>query len=236
MLAPNTIPLQYQVTSPLLIGNTKLMLIEGGGGPGDTTLVRDAGGTSVGAIMIASSPNITNVTISNLTFDGNRYGPGLGLNCLLGNNTNTDLDLDFGGPPQGTYTVQWVDFINAPGDALHLGGASNVILSNFGQGGGIGANGSYHPTEPGIQSATRSTAVWIEGTGNGAWYNAISYAGTAAITLNGSTEYAYGNWLIQNRYEMSDTLNGVLQQGGQLVLSPTSTNASVAGNVINGSN
>jgi hypothetical protein len=90
--------------------------------------------------------------------------------------------------------------------------------------------------EPADQSATRSTAVYIDGSNSGAWYNAISYAGTAGITLNGSTQYAYGNWLIQNRYEMSDVSpSGALQQGGHLVLTAASMNASVAGNVINGS-
>ncbi len=210
----------YASPGPLTIARSGIT-IKGGGAPGDTILVR--GDSSIGAIMIPSSTSITNVTIENLTFDGNRYGAGLGLNCLAGNNSYSDLDLDFGGPAQGTFTVQWVDFINAPGDALKLGGGSTVSLSNFGQGGSV--------------TATRSTAIYIEGSANGAWYNAVSYAGTATITLNGAGQYAYGNLLIQNRYEMSDiSLSGALQQGGQLVLTPTSTNGSVAGNVINGSN
>jgi hypothetical protein len=199
------------------------------GGPADTVVRRGswlatAGPTPAPAtyIMKSSGP-FTGVTISYLTFDGNRYGAGL--NCLPGNAEYYDLDLGAG----GAFTVQWVDFINAPGTALVLGGNSTVSLSNFGQG-GYGIGPSLVPGyESPAQTATRSTAIWVGGSDNGAWYNAISYAGTAAITLDGPGQYAYGNLLYSNRYEISD---GV--QGGQIFVSPSSTWAAVAGNVIDG--
>jgi hypothetical protein len=96
----------------------------------------------------------------------------------------------------GAFTVQWMDFINAPATALLLAGpGSSVSLSNFGQGGsGIGPSGSPG-SETATESATRSTAVYLNGSNNGAEFNNISYAGTAGITLNGSGQNAYGNRL-----------------------------------------
>ncbi|MCL5745464.1 MAG: hypothetical protein M1541_16330 [Acidobacteria bacterium] len=148
------------------------------------------------------------------------------IRCLPGNTEFYDLDLRSG----GTVTVQWIDFINAPGWALIFNGyGSSVSVSNFGQGGyGYAPDGSLR-IETGPESATRSTAIWIEGSYNGAWYNAISYAGTAAINLLGSHQYAYGNLLYNNRYEISDGSGG-----GQLYLDAGSSAATVAGNVIDG--
>jgi hypothetical protein len=258
MLAPG----RYPVDSTLTVSASNL-IVTGGGGPGDTILYR---GNSSLDIIVGEGNGATGVTISNLTVDGNRYGFGTAppsgvssppnLSCLLGNGPYWDVDLTGG----GQFTVYWLDFINAPATALLLGGGgSSVSLSNFGQGGyGVGAGGGTAPSsETAMQSATRSTAIYINDGNNGAWYNYISYAGTAGITLNGSSQYAYGNQLYQNRYEPSDwapvrTLGclggGCLQQGGQLAVNGApnqtitggcpgytcSTNAYVAGNVING--
>ncbi len=213
---------RYPVNTTLHIQRSGIALM-GGGGPGDTTLYRD--NANLVQIMVADA-NVSGVSIENLTFDGNRYGRGLGLRCLMGNTGFYDLDLRAG----GTFTVQWMDFINAPGWALYFQGyGSSVSVSNFGQGGyGYAPDGSLR-SETGKESATRSTAVWIEGSYNGAWYNAISYAGTAAINLHGSHQYAYGNLLYQNRYEISDGSGG-----GQLFLDPESSAATVTGNVIDG--
>ena len=240
----------------LLIGRSNVT-ISGGGGPGDTTLVR--GDQSLPYIM--RNNGASNVTISNLTFDGNRYGfgtGGVGNSCLIGNAPFYDLDTS-----GGAVTVEWVDFINAPGTALVVGGAgSTVSVSNFGQGGyGIAPDSTFRH-ESCAESATRSTAVYVTD-GTGAWYNAISYAGTAGITLSGNGQYAYGNFLFNNRYEISDwyvgpptvacpggTSQHCLQQGGQLTLTgdltqtlsggcpgyTCSSDASVAGNVIIGNN
>jgi uncharacterized repeat protein (TIGR01451 family) len=58
-------------------------VITGSGGPADTTLVRNS--ISFDYIMFADA-TATNVTITNLTFDGNRYGfgtgPGGAISCL----------------------------------------------------------------------------------------------------------------------------------------------------------
>ena len=106
ILTASSIPYQVTSASTLTIARSNL-IITGSGTPGETILVRDS--ASVGAIMTPSSTSITNVTISNLTFDGNRYGPGLALNCLAGNNDYTDLDLDFGGLPQGSFQCSgWI--------------------------------------------------------------------------------------------------------------------------------
>jgi hypothetical protein len=208
---------------------------------------------------------VTNVIIRNLTFDGNRYGfgtapssgfsAGSNLSCLAGNAPYWDLAT--GG--DSNITVEWVDFINAPGTALQLEGTgSSVSLSSFGQGtaNGIGPNGGGPGSESGAESATRSTAIYINNSYNGAYYNNVAYAGTAGITLNGSFQTAYGNYLFQNRYELSDWNTGpadqscanppCIQQGGQLTLtgdtnqtlsggcSSCSSNATVAANVIIG--
>jgi hypothetical protein len=209
-------------------------------GPADTTLRRGnwvvtAGGTLPRAerLMTARS-GVTNVTVNYFLFDGNRYGAyevtngyHYGLACMPGNSYHWDLDLNSG----GAFTVQWVDFINAPGDALSLGGSgSSVSLSNFGQGGwGIGPGGGAPRTETPRETATRSTAIRLEGNDNGAWYNHISFAGTAGITLGGLRQYAYGNLLQGNRYEVSDGSGG-----GQIFVSPASDGASVVGNVMDG--
>ncbi len=237
-LAPGT----YEVPPPFYDGTGQLhhyleigrsgITITGSmsGGPADTILRRGTWIATAGAptppatYIMRSAGALTGVTVSYLTFDGNRYGAGL--NCLPGNASYYDLNLD-----SGAFTVQWVDFINAPGTALVLGGNSTVSLSNFGQGGsGIGPSLIMGDESP-AQTATRSTAIWIDGSDNGAWYNAISYAGTAGITLNGARQYAYGNLLYSNRYEVSDGSGG-----GQIFVSPDSHDASVAGNVIDGGN
>lgn len=239
MLSPARYPVPVPApgeTVGLKIGRSNI-IITGGGGPGDTILYR--GDPSLAYIMRPSTA-VTNVTISNLTFDGNRYGFGTGptggISCLGPGPPNPGYwDLDTSGG--GALTVEWSDFNNAPDTAVLLGGAgSTVSLSNFGNGGaGIGANGSYNSMEPAAESATRATAVYVTD-GTGAWYNNISYAGTAGITLNGDRQVAYGNWLFNNRYELSDG-----HGGGQLTLngpSPTSpvqsSNSVVAGNVTNG--
>ncbi len=235
----------------LTIGASNLV-ITGGGGPGETTLRRGSSSLTLESIMtvVAGAATVTNVTISNLTFDGNRFGPGLGMSCGTENNS-WDLDLSLPPPGQpgsgttGAFTVEWVDFINSPATALLLGGAgSTVSVSNVGQGGtGYLPGGGYGTqTVPG-QMATRFTGISITD-GTGAWYNNISYAGTAGLALgglSGAPQYAYGNKLTQNRYEMPDTspIPGFgcptapcLNQGGQLFVS--GTNVSIAANVIVG--
>jgi hypothetical protein len=218
-------------TNPLRIGRSGFVITGIEGPYGYPVLYRADNPSGESDIMIGGT-GVTGVTIQNLTFDGNRYGflgagPSKDLSCM-GLNNYYDLHLHAG----GTFTVQWVDFINAPGTALFMSGyGSSVSFSNFGQGGyGVGPSGPIGVVlESAPQSATRTTAVWLSGSNNGAWYNAIAYAGTAAINLNGSTQTFYGNLLYQNRYELSDG-----STGGSVFLDPGSSNAFVAGNVING--
>ena len=202
-----------------------------------------------------SSLPITNVTIEYLTFDGNRYDSygtsGRPLQCWLTQEEYFDLYL---GPGiltnvEGIFTVQWDDFINSPDTAIMLGGtgstsppiASTISFCSFGQGGsGIGPSGAETPTDGHPEyTATRFTAVYMLGSYTGAYYNAISYAGTAGVTLDqdnlyhqpGTNQVVYGNLLDKNRYELSDGSGG-----GQLALYQTTVNATVAANVINGEN
>lgn len=252
-LMPNT----YTVSSTLSIGRSNIFITGTvSGGAADTTLRRNS--SSLTYIMQAGSSSITGVTISYLTFDGNRYGfgtaPGSGystapnLSCLAGNAFFFDLELSTSGGSSGTFTVEWVDFINAPGTALQLSGyGSSVSTSTFGNGGyGYGPAGSLG-TESAAQTATRSTAVWLDGPAssstcsgsatssgcNGAYYNFIAYAGTAAINLNGVNQTAYGNLLQSDRYEISDgSGGGQLSVGGSTYSSPAG--AFVGANVING--
>lgn len=69
---------RYRVDTPLHIQRSGINVI-GGGGPSDTTLYRDS--ANLVQIMVADA-NVSDVLIENLTFDGNRYGPGLGLLIL----------------------------------------------------------------------------------------------------------------------------------------------------------
>jgi len=234
------------------------LIIEGAtaAGNNDAILRRAAssissGSSTVAAIMTPSSSDITLVWIQYLTFDGNRYAGGAGgqgISCILGQNILVDLNLvalDNLNPygMGGIFTVWYVDFINAPDTALQLGGQANTALglastvdySNFSQGGwGIGANGGAPSQETAPQSAARFTAAYLTGN-SGAYFNTISYAGTAAITLEGSNQYVYGNNLTENRYEQSDG-----SPGGQLTLwtgfieKTDSMSAAVASNTING--
>ncbi len=220
-------PATYPVLTTLTIGRSGIVVTGTmSGGPGDTVLQR--GAASVTPIMTAAS-GITNVTISYFTFDGNRYGfgtQGSGISCQKTQFNLFDLDLNAG----GTFTVEWIDFINAPDTALRLNGNSTVTFSNFGMGGtGVGPSGGNPGQETGTQTATRFTAAYINGSYNGAWYNSIVNAGTAGITLAGNTQYVYGNYLGRNRYEMSDGSGG-----GQIVIWNPAAYASVTGNVING--
>jgi len=157
-----------------------------------------------------------------LTFDGNRYGSGLGLNCLPIDYPNPLQDVDFRGAPNSV-SLQYDDFINAPDQELLLAGTdSTVVWSNFSQGFG---------SESAAQTATRRTAVWLYGNSTGAYFNNIAFAGNAGVHLDasGTQQYIYGNLLQQNRYEMPDGI-----EGGQIYIDESATYASVAGNVING--
>jgi hypothetical protein len=60
-------------------------------------------------------------------------------------------------------------------------------------------------------------------------FNSIHFARTAAINLSGTNQWAYGNTLFKNRYEISDGSGG-----GQLYLEGGSANAVVAANVVYG--
>jgi len=205
------------------------IVIEGMESPSDTTIQR--GSSSAKWLMEDCVPNpndpscpsaITNVAVKNLTFDGNRYGASL--DCLAVNAPYSDVTLTQG----GKFSVQSVAFINSPGTALELAGSSTVSYSYFGWG-GYGYDPSRSPgTETAQQSATRSTAVFLSGTGGGAYCNAIAFAGTAGINLTGTGLYVYGNFLHNNRYEMPDG------QGGQIYVDGSSRNARVVGNVIDG--
>lgn len=193
------------------------------GGPADTVIQRN--GSSVNNLLVANS-GVTNVTVSYLTFDGNRYGVS-GINCWAGDQSYyTDVLLTVG----GTFNVQYDDFINSPGQALLVNGGTTVSYSNFGQGGyGVGPGGGSPGTETAAQTASRWASAVFAGSGDGAWYNAVAFAGTAGISLHGAGEYAYGNLLQENRYELSDG-----EQGGQLYVDGDASSAQVAASVING--
>jgi len=227
----------YSISDTLTIGRSGITII--GlitSGPADVTLRRT--NALMKSIMAAASTSITDVTITELTFDGNRYAfgtGGAGLSCLLDQLVYRDLSLadmsTWPHPSGGTFIVQSVDFINAPDTALVMAGNSTVSYSNFGQGGAgvLGANGSAQ-SESGPQTATRFTAVYLDGSyPAGAWSNNISYAGTAGITLSGTNQTAYGNQLFGNRYEVSDGSGG-----GQLTLWNNASYSSVAANTIDG--
>lgn len=176
-------------------------------------------------IMVAPPSSTTNVTISSLMFDGNRYDPLLNVNCLVPEDTRYtgyyDLHLNIGDATGGTFNLELLDFINAPNTALLLGGVnSSVVLSAFGQG---------TATETAQRTATRTTAIWLDGLYGVVQYNNISFAGTAAINLSGDYQRAYGNWLYSNRYEISDGSGG-----GQLFVGENTVGAYIASNVIDG--
>lgn len=200
----------YLVTTPLIIGRSGIVVT--GSSLSSTVLRRNS--SSLAVILKASSAAITNVTVSHLTLDGNRYG--VGLSCLTTQLNIFDMDLALG----GIFTVQWVDFVNAPDTALRLGGTSvgssgsSVSFSNFGQ--------------SGTSSATRFTAMYLSQNA-GAYYNAVAFAGTAGITLDGNSQVVYGNLLSRNRYELSDG-----HGGGQITLWHNADDARIGGNVING--
>lgn len=206
----------YTVTSAIPVERSGITVRGGSMTPSGTVLQRGANNSR---IMTVNS-GLTGVIIEYLTFDGNRFAvPGYNLSCLSGNSNYWDLDLCPGAgscSSSGTVTVQYVDFENAPGDALRIAGSpSTVSYSNF--------------SPLGSASATRSTAVRLYGSQSGAYYNTIDYAGTAGINVLGSGDYVYGNYLGQNRYEQSDG-----GPGGQLYLDAGSSNASVTANFING--
>jgi hypothetical protein len=230
------------------------LIIEGATGAGNNEAILRRGSASLASIMKPSSSTITLVWIQYLTFDGNRYGfgtGGQGISCQTSSQTQlVDLNLapaDLGFEPfglGGIFTVWYVDFINAPETALFLGGQANAMLnlastvsySNFGQSGwGIGPSGGVAHQEEGPESATRFTAVYLSGTFSGAYFNTISYAGTAGISLEGTNQVAYGNTLTENRYEQPDG-----HPGGHLTLwtgfirGKDSTDAAIASNTING--
>lgn len=243
----------YSVSTPLQTQRSNFTITGTmSAGPADTVLTR---GVSTLPYILEDQSGVTNVTIQYLTFDGNRYGFGIqgqGISCLnsLASGSHTqatvvDLYLRQG----GSFTVQWVDFINSPDTALWLSGGSTLSFSNFGQGTAPGSSsigpGGYAPAGGlyGYQSGSRFTSAVLSGgsagppatVGSGAWYNAIAYAGTAGAAVDGYDQTIYGDQLIANRYEMSDGA-----PGGQLVLWQgwigTAAYTSVAGSVINGAN
>jgi hypothetical protein len=172
-------------------------------------------------------------TVEWITFDGNRNGIS-SLTCVPSptfENPIADLALQ----DAGAAKVQYVNFISAPYWSLFLGssgsGSSTVSYSNFGQ--GFSAHGI---SRTGPQSASRNAAIqFYGGSGTGAWFNNIAYAGEAAVSEYGGTggggtlQYIIGNSINSNRYEEPD---GV--PGGQIYIQGGVTYTSVADNVING--
>ena len=144
--------------------------------------------------------------------------------------TEADLDLS----TAGWATVEYVYFINAPWDALWLGGgassispsaASTVSYSTFG--GGFSSHGYSETAE---QTATLYTGVFMFNDYTGAYYNSINFAGTAAINMfTGSTQLVYGNSINSNRYEQPGGVSG-----GQVYVNYQTTYATVGNNTING--
>jgi hypothetical protein len=199
----------------------------------------------------SSSLPITGVTVEYLTFDGNRYdsygASGQPLHCQSAQLQYIDLYLGPNGASQnGIFTVQSDDFINSPDTAFLLSGtgssqpaaASTVSFSNFGQGGyGIGPTGGQPGSEMQDATATRFTAMYIEGTYTGAYYNNAAYAGTSGLTLDkdfnsqGIYQTVYGNQFTNNRYEGSDGISG-----SQVAMYPATSWGTFAGNVIDGNN
>ena len=75
---------------------------------------------NVASLMTIASG--VSATIQYLNFDGNRYGVP-GFQCLPANASYYDLNLS----GAGTVTVQYVNFMNAPGAAAYVDGAGSVI-------------------------------------------------------------------------------------------------------------
>jgi hypothetical protein len=207
----------YSVNTTLQIQRSNICVQ--GSSASSTTLRR--GTTSLASIMSAIS-GTSGVIIQNLTFDGNRFGfggPGSSFACQPHNIPVYDLNLQNLG--SGYATVQYCNFVNAPGDAVILSGqltagaSTSIGYSNF------GLNGSG--------SATRSTAVRLGGNTSRAFYNTIDYAGTAAINVTGTNCYVWGNTMEWGRYEDGDS-------GGILYLQQDSSNTIVGSNVIDGHN
>jgi hypothetical protein len=140
-----------------------------------------------------------------------------------------------------------------PGDpailAVQPAHGSTISTSTFGFGGyGIGpgiVNDAHPPQtgqrfteyqETGQETATRFTAIKIDGSYSGAYFNAIYNAGTAGITLTGKHQTLYSNQLFGNRYEISDGSGGGqidLDRGFDAVVA---SDAVVVGNVVDGWN
>jgi hypothetical protein len=177
-------PYTYNVRSPLVV--SRGVTIEGANLSvlgGNTTLQRAGDITSIPNILQVQ-PNVSGVTILNLTFDGNRYGSGG--NCLPANSSAWDVDTCVNSAQEhcdaqsGTVTIQYARFINAPGDALRLSGSgSTVSYSSF--------------ADLGPSYATRSTAIRLFGQNSGVWVSNIYYAGTAAINVQGTSQYIIGS-------------------------------------------
>jgi hypothetical protein len=174
--------------------------------------------------LMTMDENLTNVTIQDLTLDGNRgyvlAQLGASTYCSQPNPSFYDLDLSNGST--SIVTAQYLTFINAPGAGLSLDGtytttsASTVSYSNWATGG--------------PSTAGRATGIFLNGYQSGAYYNTIQYQGTAAVnSYTGSDQYIYGNTISWNRYEMPDQAGG-----GQIYTNASSSYASVAANIIDG--
>ncbi len=145
------------------------------------------------------------LTIRSATFDGNRQLNSGTVPLCSSSGGPADLDLW----DAGIATVQYINFISAPWDALHIGGsqasgvnASTVSYSNFGQG-----FSSMSRTAP--QTATRWFGILAQGNSTGIYYNNIAYVGLAAIDLySGFGQYVIGNQMNSNRYEQPDGISG----------------------------
>jgi hypothetical protein len=168
--------------------------------------------------MIAVDPGTSNVTIGDVTLNGNRFAfshnhdnPGRFFpnGCFPDNDSYIDVNIHPAAGPN-VHLVN-VSLYNAPGTSLQLAA-------------GASADGLY------ITSA-RSTGIHMYGNGDRVSGSAIERSGTAAITVHGAGAVVSGNALTLNRYEVSD---GV--PGGQLNLEPESSRATVTGNSIVGGN
>lgn len=226
-LGPNLAPGSngvWQVSNTLSIGRN-VTIVGTSGNAGDVILQRTS---ALGTNSIMSAQAGTIVSISWLTFDGNRNST----QCSSNTSGLSDVDLS----NAGLAAVLNVNFIRAPGNALLLGGAASnlqqasvVGYSNFGLSNGF-SNPSRGYNLSGPQTANRWTGAFLFNNYTGAWYNNFAYAGTAAINVySGTVQYVIANTLFSNRYEQPDGASG-----GQLYINGAATYASVANNLIDG--
>lgn len=214
LLASNS----YQITTPLIFTNSNHVLAGSGGSSWTTTITRNLETLNS---LVTVNPNVTNIGIQDITFDGNRFQYNFDqldyIGCpLYAGAAYGNIDIDF-------RTVSYafisnVSILNSPGTGVAI--YSGLVKDST----------IFGARTTGITTGSNQILGDDDSQNDGyvlVSNNIFILNGTAGLTMNG-WGIVRGNQFIQNRFEESDGVSG-----GQLTVWNTASKIDLDGNYLN---